>query len=272
MILEKRGFFDGVKTSKVFYRYWEPKNPKGAIVLLHGLGLNSGFYYKHLGEVLVENDYTVYAMDYRGHGFSQGVRGHLENFEDLLKDVETLMQIVSKKSLHIYIVGEDLGGLLAIGCAEFNPDKIKGIVAVVPTLVPIFKVPALKLLMGKGISKLAPTINILDNIGPEQFIKKSTAIDEETKRTFVYNFTLNFAIELLEGTKKVKERLSILDMPSLFLLSGRDKLMNTQATIDTIQVVRDKTIKVYEKLSHFLLLDGYREVSTDILAWLDNQF
>lgn len=271
MLLEKRGFFDGVRGVKIFYRYWEPRQPRGAVVLLHGLGLNSGFYYKKLAERLAERGLAAYAMDYRGHGFSQGTRGHVDQFEDFLKDIEQLLDIAAKKNSNIYLIGENLGGLLALGAAEFNPDKVKGVIALVPALAPRAKVPKMKLLLGKNLSKIAPTMNILESFGPEQFLKKSPHLDAESKSQLVDTFTVSFAVEVFEGTQNVINRFTLLEAPVYFLLGGRDEIMDTPRTLKIIEPIRNKEVKVYDDLSHFLLLEAFDRVAADIEAWLEKR-
>ena len=53
---------------------------------MHGLGEHSGRY-AHLAAFLNQAGYTLLAFDLRGHGKSEGQRGHTPSCEVLLDDI-----------------------------------------------------------------------------------------------------------------------------------------------------------------------------------------
>ena len=73
--------FDGMKLSGYL---WEPQNtPKAIINLVHGFGEYMERY-DPWAMKFVEKGYLVHAIDYRGHGKSDGRRGHISKFKDYL--------------------------------------------------------------------------------------------------------------------------------------------------------------------------------------------
>lgn len=65
--------FDGLN---YFAQSWEPDLKSKVIInLMHGLGDHSGRY-KYWAELFVKEGYGMLSFDYRGHGKSEGKRGH----------------------------------------------------------------------------------------------------------------------------------------------------------------------------------------------------
>jgi alpha-beta hydrolase superfamily lysophospholipase len=96
---------------KIYGQYWSPTSPKAAMVLVHGMGEHSGRF-KAYGEFLAEKGIAVLAYDHRGHGKSEGKRGHTPSYEillegvtDALKQIETLFPNIPK-----FIFGHSMGG------------------------------------------------------------------------------------------------------------------------------------------------------------------
>ena len=58
----------------LFYRYYKAKNHKAGILIIHGFAEHSGRY-GHLITLLLEEGYSVFLFDLRGHGRSFGKRG-----------------------------------------------------------------------------------------------------------------------------------------------------------------------------------------------------
>lgn len=85
--------FDGIKLSGYL---WEPEEkPKAVINLVHGFGEYSERY-DHWALRFNKLGYVVHAIDNRGHGKSDGRRGHLNSFDDFLKDIDVLVKESAK--------------------------------------------------------------------------------------------------------------------------------------------------------------------------------
>ena len=54
---------------------WLVDEPKAVICMVHGLGEHMGRYH-HVAEYFNDKDFAFYGFDLRGHGLSEGKRGH----------------------------------------------------------------------------------------------------------------------------------------------------------------------------------------------------
>ena len=68
-----------------------PGEIKDVIVLIHGMGEHLGRY-KHVIDFFMSIGYAVVGMDYRGHGTSQGKRGHIPSYKQLMDDTDLLVK------------------------------------------------------------------------------------------------------------------------------------------------------------------------------------
>jgi len=114
---------------------WFVENEKHNIPLLflHGFGANSNHWRKNI-KSFAKNGYAVYCVDLLGFGESDqpGIKeiGKLDNgiwcdqITDFITDI-----IRPKNSNKIVLIGNSLGGLVALTCAVSIPEEISGIIA-----------------------------------------------------------------------------------------------------------------------------------------------
>jgi alpha-beta hydrolase superfamily lysophospholipase len=107
----------------------------GAVVLLHGIGSHSGSY-APLTNALLTSGYNVHSFDFRGHGRSGGTRGRFDSWRYLLQDLQLFLTHVHREEgdEQIFLLGHDLGALLALDYAVEFGNKIAGVVAVAPLI------------------------------------------------------------------------------------------------------------------------------------------
>ena len=111
----------------------ENENNNKPLIFIHGFGVNSNHWRKNIKSFAKEG-YAVYSIDLLGFGKSDqpGIKqvGKLDNgiWCDQIADFinEIIRPINSKK---VILVGNSLGGLVALTCAVSIPEEISGIIA-----------------------------------------------------------------------------------------------------------------------------------------------
>ncbi len=114
----------------IHYERWQPAEPPRRLVLIvHGYA-EYGARYEHVARVLVGQGAAVYAPDHIGHGRSDGERALITDFEHVVDDLRTLVDIASDEhpSDPLVIIGHSMGGLLAARLAQRHPDLVSGLV------------------------------------------------------------------------------------------------------------------------------------------------
>ncbi len=83
--------YGGIRTPARIYG----RESKGVpVLMLHGLQSHSGWFVQS-AHFLASLGSPVYALERRGSGLSEARRGHCENFQELVADVQAAAEVVS---------------------------------------------------------------------------------------------------------------------------------------------------------------------------------
>jgi len=118
------------------YRYYPAAQPRGIVIVIHGLQGHSGWHEKSCS-VLAANGYVVYAPDRRGAGLNQRDRGDIDSWETLMEDITRFVELARREhpGLPVFLHGISWGGKLALLYGGLNPDKIAGMILSTPAIV-----------------------------------------------------------------------------------------------------------------------------------------
>lgn len=94
-------------------RQWLPDGPPRALVLIiHGIAEHSGRY-EAVGAQFAAAGIGVVAIDQRGHGATEGPRGHVDRFTEFVDDVEDQLAEMRSVGVPIVLLGHSMGGLVS---------------------------------------------------------------------------------------------------------------------------------------------------------------
>jgi len=110
-------------------RCWEAQDPvRGSLLIVHGLG-EYGAKYVSLAREMAARGYSTCAMDLRGFGLSGGPRGHAEDPEQLLDDLEAFRLAAGR---HLpepcFLLGHSMGGALVAAYGVRRQPPVDGII------------------------------------------------------------------------------------------------------------------------------------------------
>ena len=118
--------------------HWSVATPRWVLLCVQGLG-GHGAYYDELAAQLADTDPAIVAPDLRGHGLSQGVRGHAPSFQPFLSDIHELLTQTRLKypAIPLVLLGESMGAALALNYLGKYRPPIDGLILVSPVLKPV---------------------------------------------------------------------------------------------------------------------------------------
>lgn len=147
-------------------------NTRAVIILVHGMGEHIGRY-KHVVEFLNGIDCAVVGMDHRGHGTSEGKRGHIESYGQLMEDTELLVKKAESlyPGIPLVMYGHSLGGNIAANYVLRNKPVLKGLIITAPYFKLAFDPPAWKLVMSKIMAKVFPSLTLPTELETEALAK-----------------------------------------------------------------------------------------------------
>lgn len=144
--------------TQIYAQGWEPQQATGVVCVVHGQGDHSGRY-AHVAAALGEAGYATLTCDHRGHGKSQGPRGHTPSYEALLDEIDRLLEEAARRypGRPRFLYGQSMGGNLALNYALRRRPPIAGVIATSPWLRLAFAPPAWKVVLGRALDRLAPS-------------------------------------------------------------------------------------------------------------------
>jgi len=231
--------------------------PKGAVTVLHDAG-DTGERYKALAAALAAAGFAVALPDLRGHGRSEGPRGHSNGLREVERDVQEIQDHLAYRMPDDpkVLVGVGLGANYAAHFAAAKPGALAGLVLVSPLFTPRFERPApptgLKKLLGK---KAQPTD---EGHVPWRASQLTTNAAEatafEAHPLTHATITLRAIDEAERSAREALPKLGSLGVPTLVLCGGDDELSDADRA--TALARGEVETKVYPGLRHALLRQG----------------
>ena len=112
---------------QLHYRCWKPELPARAeVFLIHGYNEHIGRY-EHVAAAMNAAGFRFHAMDLRGHGTSEGLRGHTPSWDQFLGDVNLLLD-QGESDLPSFLYGHSMGGGIVLSYALQTNRGLKGVI------------------------------------------------------------------------------------------------------------------------------------------------
>lgn len=254
-------------------RTWEPGgDPAGAICIVHGLGEHGGRYVD-LAEYLTARGWAVIAIDLRGHGRSEGRRGHISSYEALMDDISILLEEASGRypGQPLFLFGQSMGGNLVINHALRRKSGIAGVIASSPMLRTAFKPPYWKTIIGKFLRPVLPLLPLYNEVRAADLSRDPDVVSAYESDPLVHDrLTLRFYDVLLAGEWAIRHAAD-LEVPTLIMHGDRDRVTSPEASGEFSARAGDIcTFKVWEGFYHEIHNEPGREVAIDyLIGWLE---
>ncbi|MFL5329626.1 MAG: alpha/beta fold hydrolase [Gemmataceae bacterium] len=252
------------------YRRFEATGaPRGSIIVLHGIQSHSGWYLES-AEALAKRGRQVSLLDRRGSGLNDEGRGDAPSFRRLLDDIAEFMATLSQPR---FLIGISWGGKLAVALQRRHPGLCQGLVLIGPGICPRVRPPLTARLAIAASRPFAPikTFPIPLN-EPRLFTdnpKRQASIAEDplslreaTARLLFESARLDFYLRRCPAAVQI---------PTLLLLAGHDRIIDNARTRDYVSRFRGPTDVIeYPSAHHTLEFEPDGPPFLDDLAhWLE---
>lgn len=265
-------FSFSIYNTHFFGQHWQATNPKAIIVLVHGMGEHATRYTSFVIPKLIENNFSVVAFDQFGHGKTTGKRGHNPGYDAVLDSVTKVIEKAENlyPDLPIFLYGHSMGGNVVINYVLRRKSIVKGVIASSPFLRLAFQPPAWKLLLGKCMYKIAPSITMGNELDPNDISRDKTEVIKYIKDPLVHNkISPNFSIPFIKFGAWAIENAKQLQIPMLLIHGTGDKIISHKGSVDFATKTDLAVAKIYEEGYHELHNDLCKqEVLNDIVNWI----
>ncbi|HZD67570.1 MAG TPA: alpha/beta hydrolase [Actinomycetes bacterium] len=253
---------------------WSPdRAPTGVVCLVHGLGDHSGRY-RHLCSALVGAGYAVAAFDLRGHGRSDGRRGHTL-IDETMNDIDLVLDDTRRRfgSIPCFLYGHSLGGLLVLAYALRRRPALAGVVASGPALHTALREQKAKVLAVRALGRLLPRVTLPSGLEDSLLSRDPEVVAAYRADPLVHSrASLGFAMGALATIDWTLAHADRFPLPLLILHGGADRLnypSGSRAFAD--RAGGDCTLKIYQGLYHEIHNEPERQrMLDDLVHWLDD--
>ena len=257
----------------LFRRSWIPPEPQRVLVLVHGYAEHSGRY-ERLGAWFAERGCAVHGYDQQGHGRSDGPRGHVRRFEELLDDLDAVVGSAAGESvaLPVFVVGHSMGGLVAAAWVVERAAGARGVVLSGAALSLGGAPSGARLLMLRALRRVMPRRSIRQPIDPDALSR-----DPEVGRAYqadplvFQTMTLSLAAELFGAVRRTLPRGGEARLPVLLLHGEDDRLCRADGSRRFFEQLAGSgnELRVYPGLRHEIFNEPEQEqVFADLLDWV----
>lgn len=263
---------DGVR---LYSQTWLPTGePRAMLAFSHGAAEHTDRY-AHVGEALTDAGYGLHMADLRGHGNSEGKRGHVMSFADYREDFAAIVQSawdVAPEAPY-FIGGHSLGGLIALNAALDRPLGARGVAVSSPVLKLNFEPPGWKVLMGSIMSFILPGLSVSNELDPTGLSRDEAVVQayRDDPRIFT-TITARGYTEMMTAQQETMANAARLEMPLLIMHGAADPIASPAASQEFYERASsaDKTYKPYEGMYHEIFNEiGNEQVLADLIAWMD---
>ena len=166
-------------------------HPIGMVCIIHGFGEHIGRY-RHVMQSLNDSKFNAYGIDLRGHGKSDGLKGHAPDLISLINDIEEFLKVIRAEHLYLplFLFGHSMGGNLVLNYVLRDKSKeLSGFIVSAPWIKLAFAPPRWKEKLGHLMACIAPKMRLFNELN-SMYLSK----DPEVSRQYDHDPLVNFKI------------------------------------------------------------------------------
>ncbi|MFD2213573.1 alpha/beta hydrolase [Metabacillus endolithicus] len=244
---------------------WEAETDdvKGCIVIVHGAAEHHGRY-KMLVEMWRLAGYHVVIGDLPGQGTTTRRRGHIESFDEYIKEVNEWITEAKKFGAPLFLLGHSMGGLIVIRALQEKHHDVKAVILSSPCLGILFKPNKALELASRGLNLIMPSFKVQSqlNVG---LATRSKAVQEldENDSLYVTKVSVRWYRELIKAMEEAQNQVGkFQDVPLLLMQGGADKIVDkslVKAWFNKVDL-HEKNYKEWKGLYHEIFNEPEQEI------------
>lgn len=261
---------------RLFVREWTAAKPRGAVLIVHGLGEHSGRY-ERLAQWFNQRSYDVRSYDQRGHGKTPGRRGALRHADDLLEDLATVYNdYTNGLPQPPFLLGHSMGGLVAARAVLDGRITPPALLLSSPALRS-WSSPRL-IRLARVLARIAPNLKLRNGLNAEKLSHDPQVVTgyatDPLRHAWVTPRLADFIFR--EGMSCIADA-AHLAQPTLLLVADSDELVDpsgSRAFSRKAATSGQLTTRFFATLYHELFNEaepGRSQVLMQLGDWLDRQ-
>ncbi len=239
---------------ELYGRYWQCAQPKGVLCIVHGLGEHIGRY-EHVADYLTENGLSVYAYDQRGHGQSEGKRGHAASYEAVLDDVEEILKTARAEynDLPLFLYGHSFGAnVVANYILKRNTNELAGAILSSAWFKAKLEPTSIEFSLARLMNKIYPSFTQSSRLSTDMLTKDDACNKAYENDPLVHRkLSVRLGLEAYEAGLRAINEADRLKIPTLVWHGLQDEITDPEASKAFVGNAGNKAqIKIWESAKH----------------------
>jgi alpha-beta hydrolase superfamily lysophospholipase len=257
---------------------WNPDGkPTCVLLCVHGLGLYNHSY-EDFGKRVAKLGIAVCAIDVRGFGSWAEAQGHEKvDFDGCLADIQATLKVLHRvyPGLPVFIVGESMGGAIALRATALYPDLVSGLISSVPAADRFQqKRTALKVaahLLASPDKPFDVGTGIINQATVDPALKQAWLSDPLDRLNVSANELLQFQAFMNQNHESAK---LITDKPVLIVQGCKDHLVRPEGTVELYNELGtpDRELILIPKSEHLIFEESQctDQVLQTVVGWINS--
>ena len=264
---------DGIR---IYGRAWNPSGESKAVLcLVHGLGEHCGRY-DHVAAALTQAGYALFAFDLRGHGNSEGSRGHIPDYPVLMDDITRALDEAGRRypGKPHFLYGHSLGGNLVLNYVLRCHPQLLGVVATGPALRTAVTTPGWKILFGRTMYRLWPSMVMANGLERKALSRDGEVVTRYRNDPLVHDrLSARLGIDILLSGDWALEHAEGFPLPLLLMHGSADRITSPDASREfAARAGAVCTLIIWDGLYHEIHNEPEQaKVLNTIEMWLDKR-
>jgi alpha-beta hydrolase superfamily lysophospholipase len=258
---------------KLYVKHWSPVQTRAVICMIHGFGEHINRY-NQVASFFVENDYAIIGMDNRGHGKSEGKRGHTPNFDTYLDDIQLLMNEIKAQypDKPIFLWGHSMGGNLILNYMLRRKPSVVATVVTGAWIRLAFEPKPMLLKLGRMMRSVLPTFSQSAELDTNNLCTDKAVVRAYNADPLVHGkITAAAGMGMNEAAAWLNTYQGEVPVPTLIMHGEKDMIISPDAAREFSERVKgDITFKLWHGLYHEIHNEKIQEeVLNYALGWMD---
>src|SRR5690606_12597360 len=247
-----------------------------AALLVHDLGEHGGRF-TPLAERLAGHGFVTVAPDLRGHGRSDGRRGHVSRFEIFLQDLDRFRRAahgLTDPGCPLFLLATGLGGLVVLRYLQEFGAPVNGAVLAAPWIADV-PFPPTAASLARLLGRVLPAIRLTTGLDAARPGRIPAADPAQRDDPLAHDaFTPRLYNEVTAAIRQVLRRRSRLAVPLLVLLGEDDRATDPDRTAALLRSLEGAALEVRRcggRAHETFTGTAAEAVLSDVTAWLEDQ-
>lgn len=261
---------DGIK---IFGYNWPIENPKAVFCLVHGFGEHVERYH-HVAQAFNEHGYAMIGYDRRGHGKSEGKRGHTTGLDAFLDEIGELIRQAEQRypGVPVCMYGHSQGGNLTLNYVLRRKPSIRGVIVTGAWVQLAKELPGFVKSILRGIKSFYPSFTATVPLYPELI----SSIPEEAQKYADDplnhgKMTAATAVTMTDAASYLDQYASLFPVPLLMMHGGEDGIIAKGPSRQFSERIKgDVVFKEFPGQAHEIHNDRmWEEVKATAMNWIE---